>query len=52
MEELLRLAARNGLAFVDLTSRPSRAAANGLYQSLGFTLRAANCYRYDLNPKD
>jgi hypothetical protein len=36
---------------VNLTSRPSRAAANGLYQSLGFTLRATNCYRYDLNQK-
>jgi ribosomal protein S18 acetylase RimI-like enzyme len=49
MGELLRLAARKGLAFVDLTARPSRTAANGLYQSLGFTLRATNCYRYDLN---
>jgi ribosomal protein S18 acetylase RimI-like enzyme len=51
MGELLQLAARKGLAFVDLTARPSRAEANGLYQSLGFTLRATNCYRYDLNQK-
>jgi ribosomal protein S18 acetylase RimI-like enzyme len=48
MTELLRLAARKGHRFVDLTSRPSRAAANGLYRSLGFELRQTNCYRYRL----
>jgi ribosomal protein S18 acetylase RimI-like enzyme len=49
MRELLDLAAQKGLRFVDLTSRPSRAAANGLYRSLGFELRETNCYRYRLS---
>lgn len=48
MNGLLELAARKGLHFVDLTSRPSREVANGLYRSLGFKLRETNCYRYDL----
>ncbi|NCZ89134.1 MAG: GNAT family N-acetyltransferase, partial [Actinobacteria bacterium] len=33
---------------VDLTSRPSRAAANRLYQRLGFVARETNVYRYEL----
>ncbi len=37
-----------GCATVDLTSRPSREAANRLYQRVGFTLRETNVYRYDL----
>ncbi|MCU1361171.1 MAG: hypothetical protein JWN99_2460 [Ilumatobacteraceae bacterium] len=32
---------------VSLTSRPSREAANRLYQRIGFTLRETNLYRYD-----
>jgi ribosomal protein S18 acetylase RimI-like enzyme len=32
---------------VDLTSRPSRDAANQLYQRLGFVRRETNVYRYD-----
>jgi ribosomal protein S18 acetylase RimI-like enzyme len=35
-----------GVATVDLTSRPSREAANRLYQRLGFALRETNVYRY------
>jgi ribosomal protein S18 acetylase RimI-like enzyme len=31
---------------VDLTSRPSRAAANRLYQRLGFELRPSRLYRH------
>jgi ribosomal protein S18 acetylase RimI-like enzyme len=31
---------------VDLTSRPSREAANRLYQRLGFERRDTNVYRY------
>lgn len=46
--EALRLAASKGAKTVDLTSRPSREAANRLYQRLGFELRQTNCYRYDL----
>lgn len=48
MRELLELARRDGLDFVELTSRPARAAANGLYRSLGFALRETNVYRFDL----
>ena len=37
-----------GCATVDLTSRPSREAANHVYQKLGFTLRETNLYRFSL----
>lgn len=37
-----------GATTVDLTSRPSREAANRLYQRLGFKSRDTNVYRYDL----
>ncbi len=37
-----------GAKTVDLTSRPSREAANRLYQRLGFELRTTNCYRYTI----
>jgi ribosomal protein S18 acetylase RimI-like enzyme len=39
-------ARRQGARSVDLTSRPSRVAANRLYQRLGFQAREANVYRY------
>jgi len=42
----LRLAQEQGARSVDLTSRPSRVAANRLYQQLGFQLRDSNVYRY------
>jgi ribosomal protein S18 acetylase RimI-like enzyme len=42
----LRLAQDQGARSVDLTSRPSRTAANRLYQQLGFQLRDSNVYRY------
>jgi ribosomal protein S18 acetylase RimI-like enzyme len=38
-----------GAKTVDLTSRPSREAANRLYQKLGFVARDTNVYRYDLH---
>lgn len=38
-----------GARTVDLTSRPSREAANRLYQRVGFTPRETNVYRYDLS---
>jgi ribosomal protein S18 acetylase RimI-like enzyme len=41
-------AKRRGAKTVDLTSRPSREAANRLYQRLGFVRRDTNVYRYDL----
>lgn len=37
-----------GCRTVDLTSRPSREAANRLYQRLGFERRETNVYRYTL----
>ena len=44
--EALRLAAAEGARSVDLTSRPSREAANRLYQRLGFELRPSRLYRH------
>jgi ribosomal protein S18 acetylase RimI-like enzyme len=44
----LAAARKSGAQTVDLTSRPSREAANQLYQRLGFKLRETNVYRYDL----
>jgi ribosomal protein S18 acetylase RimI-like enzyme len=35
-----------GSKTIDLTSRPSRAAANSLYQKLGFVARDTNIYRH------
>ena len=37
-----------GCRTVDLTSRPSREAANRLYQRLGFEARDTNVYRFEL----
>lgn len=37
-----------GARTVDLTSRPTREAANRLYQRLGFVPRETNIYRYSL----
>jgi ribosomal protein S18 acetylase RimI-like enzyme len=36
-----------GYKAIELTSRPSRMAANQLYRNLGFVLRETNVYRYD-----
>ncbi len=47
--EALDRAAAAGARTVDLTSRPSREAANRLYQRLGFVARDTNVYRYDLD---
>lgn len=45
-------AGRRGAVTVDLTSRPSREAANRLYQRLGFQQRTTNVYRFSLDPED
>jgi ribosomal protein S18 acetylase RimI-like enzyme len=37
-----------GVRSVDLTSRPSREAANSMYLNLGFALRETNVYRLSL----
>ena len=47
-EAALELARAAGAVTVDLTSRPSREAANRLYLSLGFAVRNTNVYRYQL----
>jgi ribosomal protein S18 acetylase RimI-like enzyme len=44
----LELARAEGARTVELTSRPSRAAANRLYQRLGFAPRETNVYRFTL----
>jgi ribosomal protein S18 acetylase RimI-like enzyme len=48
MEELQEEAVRLGCAYLQLTSRPRRAAANRLYQSLGYERRETNVYRMRL----
>src|SRR6201992_167105 len=45
-EEAVRRARTVGARTVDLTSRPTRQAANRLYERLGFELRETNAYRY------
>lgn len=47
-EHALNLAKSLGIKTVDLTSRPSREAANAMYQKMGFELRQSNLYRYDV----
>ena len=46
MHHAMEQARQLGAKAVDLTSRPSREAANKLYQSLGFETRETNVYRY------
>jgi ribosomal protein S18 acetylase RimI-like enzyme len=47
--DALRRAGEAGARTVDLTSRPSRAAAGRLYERLGFELRASRLYRFNLS---
>ncbi|CAM2996936.1 GNAT family N-acetyltransferase [Actinomyces slackii] len=46
VEAAVEHAASVGARTVDLTSRPSREAANRLYQRSGFELRETNVYRH------
>ncbi|OKL48715.1 GNAT family N-acetyltransferase [Boudabousia marimammalium] len=46
IEESVAFAKEIGCKTVDLTSRPSREAANRLYQSCGFEKRETNVYRH------
>ena len=46
--QVLDRARELGCVTVDLTSRPSREAANALYKKVGFVERETNVYRYDL----
>lgn len=45
-EKALRIAREAGARTVDLTSRPDRAAANRLYERLGFQVRQSTVYRF------
>ncbi len=47
-EHALAEAKAMGASTVDLTSRPSREAANRLYRRIGFEARETNVYRYKL----
>jgi ribosomal protein S18 acetylase RimI-like enzyme len=46
VEAMVERARELGCATVDLTSRPSREAANHLYRKVGFTERETNVYRF------
>ena len=48
----LEMAGAMGATGTDLTSRPSRAAANRLYQKMGFERRDSNVYRYRFAPPE
>jgi ribosomal protein S18 acetylase RimI-like enzyme len=47
-EAMVARAQELGCRTVDLTSRPSRASANRMYQRAGFVARDTNVYRLDL----
>lgn len=51
-ERALEIAAAAGARTVELTSRPSREAANRLYLRLGFEIRETNVYRFTLGELD
>ena len=43
----MQIAVDRGAQTINLTSRPTREAANRLYQLLGFVARETNIYRYE-----
>lgn len=49
MMHLIRVAKKTRVLTIDLTSGPSRIAANRLYRSLGFEKRKTNVYRMILS---
>ncbi len=48
MERAIKTARDNGATKIELTSNPTRVAANRMYKKLGFKLRETNFYRMDL----
>ncbi len=46
MKHAMDEADKIGAKSIDLTSRPTREAANQLYQNIGFQVRETNVYRY------
>jgi ribosomal protein S18 acetylase RimI-like enzyme len=51
-EAMLDRARERGCVTVDLTSRPSREAANRLYRRVGFEPRDTNVYRFSLRDRE
>ena len=47
-ERAIEIAKEAGAKTIDLTSRPSREAANRLYKRLGFVERETNVYRFEV----
>lgn len=45
IRKVIEIAKENGVSSIGLTSRPSREAANKLYQKVGFTQKETNVYR-------
>ncbi|OGY63133.1 MAG: hypothetical protein A2745_01550 [Candidatus Harrisonbacteria bacterium RIFCSPHIGHO2_01_FULL_44_13] len=52
VEELIRIANKEGARWIDLTSNSSRVGALKLYRSLGFKDVATNCLRLALGEQD
>ena len=48
MEDVIAKAKDLGCDKLQLTSKPSRVAANELYKKLGFSLKETNCYKLEL----
>lgn len=48
MGTLIEKAKKEGAAYIDLTSKPERIAANELYRSLGFKKRQTNVWRFTI----
>jgi ribosomal protein S18 acetylase RimI-like enzyme len=48
LDAMVARAGELGCKTVDLTSRPSREAANHLYRKAGFEVRETNVYRFEL----
>jgi len=52
IEAMIDRARALGCSTVELTSRPSREAANHLYRNVGFEARETNVYRFELEARD
>ena len=48
-EAMIDHARHRGCKTIELTSRPTREAANHLYRKLGFEVRDTNVYRFDIS---
>lgn len=48
METMTAFAKKQGIAYIELTSRPERVAANKLYEGMGWKKRETNVYRLTL----